>query len=103
MTALELNEIVDQRMTDPSVLGRLACNLRSNDLFEQRHHDNKQLSAAWRDCGDFWRFTVTEEKASRPLAQVDVHENATIRVETFAPCRVTISPEDGILCLTRYK
>ncbi len=90
-------------MTDPSVLGRLACNLRSNDLVEQRHHDNKQLSTDWRDCGDFWRCTVSEAKAVRPMAQVDLHENATVRIEVYEPCRVTISPEDGILCLTRYK
>ena len=103
MTSLELTEIVDQRMTDPSVLGRLACNLRSNDLVQQRHHDNKQLVASWQDCGDFWRCTVSEEKASKLQAQVDIHENATVRVEVSEPCRVTVSPEEGILCLTRYK
>jgi hypothetical protein len=26
-----------------------------------------------------------------------------VRVEAYEPCRVTVSPEDGILCLTRYK
>ena len=103
MTSLELSEIIDLRMTDPSVLGRLACNLRSNDPVEQRHHDDKQLSASWQDCGDFWRCTVSDETAARPMAQVDLHENSTVRVDVFAPCRVTISPEVGILCLTRYK
>ena len=103
MTSQELHEIIDQRMSDPAVLGRLACNLRSNELIEQRHHDNKQLSASWQDCGDYWRCTITEPNAPHPTAQVDLHENDTVRVDTFAPCRVTISPEDGILCLTRYK
>lgn len=103
MTSLELTEIVDQRMTDPSVIGRLACNLRSNDEVQQRHHDNRQLNANWQDCGDYWRCIVSDAKGPRPLAQVDLHENATVRVEVFEPCRVTVSPEDGILCLTRYK
>jgi hypothetical protein len=103
MTSQELTEIVNQRMTDPSVLGRLACNLRSNDLVLQRHHDDRQLSIAWQDCADFWRCIVSDEKAARRVAQVDVHENSTVRIDVFETCRVTISPEDGILCLTRYK
>ncbi|NYF78112.1 hypothetical protein [Granulicella arctica] len=104
MTSQELTEIVDQRTTDPTVLGRLACNLRSNDLVVQRHHDNRTLSVAWQDSGDFWRCIITSnEKTNHPLAQVDVHENSTVRVDVFEPCRVTISPEEGFLCLTRYK
>jgi len=103
MTSQELTEIVNQRMTDPSVLGRLACNLRSNDLVLQRHHDDRQLSIAWQDCADFWRCIVSDQTADHRVAQVDVHENSTVRVDVFEPCRVTISPEDGILCLTRYK
>jgi len=104
MTSLELTEIVDQRTTDPAVLGRLACNLRSNDLVVQRHHDDRKLSVAWQDSGDFWRCIISShEKAGHPLAQVDIHENSTVRVDVFEPCRVTISPEEGFLCLTRYK
>ncbi len=104
MTSLELTEIVDQRMTDPAVLGRLACNLRSSDLIEQRHHDNSKLGLVWNDHGDSWRCTIySSEKRERLIAQVEIHENATVRVESYEPCRITISPEDGILCLTRYK
>ena len=104
MTSLELTEIVDQRMADPAVLGRLACNLRSGDLIEQRHHDDRKLSLVWNDQGDSWRCTIySSEKRERLIAQVDIHENATVRVESYEPCRITISPEDGILCLTRYK
>jgi len=104
MTSLELTEIVGQRMTDPAVLGRLACNLRSNDLIEQRHHDNRELDLVWQDKGDSWRCTIySSEKRERLIAQVDIHENTTVRVESYEPCRITISPEDGILCLTRYK
>jgi len=104
MTSLELTEIVDQRMTDPAVLGRLACNLRRDDLIAQRHHDDRRLSLVWQDSGDFWRCTIfSDETSTRPLVQVDLHENFTVRADIFEPCRVTISPEEGILCLTRYK
>ena len=104
MTALELTEIVDQRMADPTVLGRLACNLRSSDLIEQRHHDDRKLSLDWQDEGDSWRCTIySSEKRERLTAQVFLHENATVRIESYEPCRVTISPEDNILCLTRFK
>lgn len=104
MTPLELTEIVDQRMNDPAVLGRLACNLRRSDQVSQRHHDDRQFSVAWQDAGDFWRCTIAaEEDASRRLAQVEIHENSTVRIDVFEPCRVTVSPEEGLLCVTRYK
>lgn len=105
MTSLELSAIVDQRMTDPAVLGRLACNLRSNGVIEQRHRDNRHFNVVWQESGDFWRCIISsdEKKASQPLAQVDLHENATVRIETSEPCRVTISPGEGILCVTRFK
>lgn len=104
MTALELSEIVDQRMADPRVLGRLACNLRNNDPVQQRHHDGRNFSLVWRDSGDSWRCTVyASDQKDLCVAQVDIHENATVRIEAYEPCRVTVSPEEGILCLTRYK
>jgi hypothetical protein len=104
MTSLELNEIVAQRVDDPAVLGRLACNLRSNDPVEQRHHDGRQFDLVWRDSGDFWRCTISSQgNAGRRLAQVDLYENSTMRMDVFEPCRVTISPEEGFLCVTRYK
>jgi len=91
-------------MSDTAVIGRLACNLRNNDLVVQRHHDDRNLQVAWSDSGDFWRCTISsDQQAAHPLAQIDLHENATVRVEIFEPCRVTVSPEEGILCLTRYK
>ena len=104
MTPLELIEVVDQRMSDPAVLGRLACNLHRSDLVEQRHNDGRRFSVAWHDSGDFWRCTIaSDENAAHRLVQVDIHENATVRVDAFEPCRVTVSTEDGVLCITRYK
>ncbi len=108
MTASELQEVVEQRMTDPAVLGRVACNLGS-DAVEQRHHDGLTLNVAWQELGDGWRCTVgsSEPQSSgsqqRRVAQIDIHENATVRVEAYEPCRIAICPEDQVLCLTRFK
>jgi hypothetical protein len=104
MTSLELTEIVEQRMTDPAVLGRLVSNLRDSKSVEQRHNDGQEFRVSWQDSGDFWRCTVVAAKdAARLLVQVDLHENGTVRADVFEPCRVTVSPDEGFLCLTRYK
>ena len=104
MTTAELNEIANQRLTDPTVIGRIACNLRSNDPLVQRHHDDQHFSVSWQDSGDFWRCTIfSDGSPNHPLAQIDLHENSTFRADLFEPGRITISPEEGILCLTRYK
>jgi hypothetical protein len=93
MTSEQLKEIVDQRLRDPHVLGRIACNLRE---------DQHLFKVSWEDCGDFWRATVLEDGGAK-LAQVDVHENGTTRVDAFAPARVTVSPDEELLCITRYR
>lgn len=103
MTSVELNEIVEQRMGDPTVLGRIVCNLRQSDTLVQRHHDENRFCVAWQDAGDYWRCTVVEQATGRRLTQVDIHENATLRIEADAPCRITVSPEDDILSITRYR
>jgi hypothetical protein len=103
MTSLELKEIVDQRMMDATVLGRIACNLRSKDLVEQRHNDARTFDVSWNDDGDYWRCTVVDHSSGKTLAQVDIHENLTVRVDALEPGRVTVSHEEGILCVTRYK
>lgn len=104
MTSLELNEIADQRMSDPKVLGRIVCHLRSNDPVVQRHHDDQSYSVQWQDAEDFWRCTISANgNPSHHIAQVDLHDNATIRADLFEPGRITVSPEEGILCLTRYR
>ena len=103
MTNEELVNVVEQRMADPTVLGRLACNLRSADGVQQKHHDDRAFDVEWQDDGDYWRCIVSERGSAKPLVQVDLHENATVRADVFAACRVTVSPEDGILCVTRYK
>jgi hypothetical protein len=101
VTPLELHQIVDERMHDPGILGCIASNLRSSDAAEQQHHGDGRLKVEWRDCGDFWECTIADDGQAKPVAKVNLHDNATVRIETFAPCRVTISQEEGFLCLTR--
>ena len=104
MTAPELKEIVEQRMDYPWILGRLACNLRSNDLVEQKHHDERKLRVLWRNTGNFWRCTIfLDEVTGLCLVQVDLHDDSTVRVEAFEPCSITVSPQDNLLCVTRYR
>lgn len=104
MTAQELKEIVEQGMDEPGILGRLACNLRNDDLVEQRHHDERKLDIVWRDTGTYWRCTIfLDEVTDLCLVQVDLHRDSTVRVEAYEPCSVTISPEDDLLCLTRFR
>ncbi len=103
MKAEELQAVVEQRMSDPSVLGRIACNLRCADPAHQRHEDGRNFDVLWEDEGDYWRCTVIDRATSIKLAQIDLHENNTIRTDVFAPCRVTVSPEEGLLCVTRYQ
>lgn len=102
MTTAELNEVVEQRMADPAVVGRLACNLRSGEM-QQRHLDDKTLRMEWIDSGDSWRCVVTDAAGGKRVAQVDIHENSTVRMEAYEPCRIAVCPEDGILTLTRYR
>ena len=104
MTAPELKEIVEQQMDHPWTLGRLACNLRSHELVEQRHHDERKLHVLWRNTGDFWRCTIfLDEVTELCLVQVDLHDDSTVRVEAFEPCSITVSPQDNLLCVTRYR
>ncbi len=99
-----LETIVQQRLDQPSVLGRLACPLRRDDLVAQQHHDGKLLDVVWRNRGDHWRCTIFLNKATDlALAQVDVHSDRSVRVEAWEPCSVTVSPGENLLVLTRYQ
>jgi hypothetical protein len=102
VTSSELKEIVDQRMTDPHVTGRLVCNLKS-DAVEQKNNDGRLFKVLWQDDGDYWRCTLTDSTSGKLMAQVDIHENSTVRADLFEPGRITVSPEEGILCVTRYR
>ena len=99
-----LETIVQQRLDQPSILGRLACALRQNDLVSQQHHDGKVLNVVWRNRGDHWRCTIFLNQATDlALAQIDLHTDGTLRVEAWEPCSVTVSPGEDLLVLTRYR
>ncbi|QMV17287.1 hypothetical protein GOB94_00110 [Granulicella sp. 5B5] len=102
MTGEELKGIVEQRMSDPAVSGRIACNLRDGSGIEQRHHDGREFDVAWENEGDYWICTISDHGAASRLLQIDLHENHTSRTDVFEPCRVTISWEEDLLCVTRY-
>jgi hypothetical protein len=37
------------------------------------------------------------------LTEFDVHDDGSVRVESWEPCSVTVDPKMGIMCLTRFK
>ncbi len=103
MTSAELKEIVEQRPNDPAVVGRIASNLQGDGAVEQQHHDGVTFAVEWQDLGGYRRCTIASHEGSRRLARIDVHENGTVRVEADQPLAVTVSQEDDLLCLTRYR
>lgn len=104
MADLPLQQVVEQRIDDPGILGRLACHLRRSEPVAQRHHDGRVLEVLWRQRAGHWRCTVFLNKSTELcLAQVDLHDDGTVRIEAHEPCSVTISPADDLLCLTRFK
>ena len=102
MTPQELKELVDQPSTDPAVLGRLACNLKS-DHAEQKNTDDRQFEVHWQEQGDFWRCTIAARGSQGYLARVDLHDNSSVRLDAREPCSITVSTEDELLCVTRYR
>ena len=102
MTHSELQEVVNQRVADPSVLGCLTCNLFSSKSLQQRNVDQRMFSMEWQSLGDIWRCTVTSSPDEMRLAQIEIQDDTTTRIELFEPCQVTISREENILCIIRY-
>lgn len=110
MTSAELKEIVEQRPNDPTVLGRIASTLKGEGSVEQHHADGLTFAVQWQELGGYWRCTIAPDVAgggsadgTRKLARIDLHENGTVRVEANQPLSVTVSQEDDLLCLTRYR
>lgn len=102
MTGEELRDVVEQRMSDETVAGRIACSLRGSEGVEQRNRDGRAFEVSWENKGDFWRCIITDQASSARLIQMDLHENQTTRTDVFEPCRVTLSWEEELLCVTRY-
>jgi hypothetical protein len=77
--------------------------LKSDQPIEQSQADGRNLTVRWQEFGGYWRCTITAADTPHFLARVDLHDNSTVRVETREPCSVTISQEDDLLCLTRFR
>jgi hypothetical protein len=101
---IDLKQVVAQRIDDPGILGRLACHLRRNEPVAQRHHDGRELDVLWRERPGHWRCTIFLSKGSELcLAQIDLHDDGTVRVESHEPCSITIAPDEDLLCISRFK
>lgn len=50
-----------------------------------------------------WRCTITPEGSPSYLAPVDLHDATAVRIETRESCATTLSPDDDLLCMTRYR
>jgi hypothetical protein len=100
--AYELKKIADQGFEDPYLLGRVVSRLRENDTFAQKHHDKTKCDLFWRNAGAYWRCTIFMSPDSEDvLAQVDLHVDGTIRVESYEPCSITIDSSENLLVLSR--
>ena len=81
MTQLELNEIVENALNDARISGCIASNFREDLAAAERHRDGEELSIRWHDRGDGRRCTIfAGEVQPYPLAQVDLGENASLRI-----------------------
>lgn len=98
-----LRQIVEQRLDEPGVLGRLACHLRRDEPVEQQHHDGQKLQVYWRERAGHWRCTIfLDEKTDLCLTQFDLHDDGTVRVESWEPCSVTVDPKMDVICVVRF-
>ncbi len=89
-------------MSCPSVLGSLACHLRDDCEIAQQHRDGRELDVVWRECAGYWRCTIFISKATDLcVAQIDIHDDGTIRLEAHEPISVTIDPDVDVLVLVR--
>ena len=102
MTQVELSEIVEATMSNPRVSACIAGNFREDRATAEGHRAGGRLTMTWQDRGDCRRCTiVSEEGVPQTVARIDLSEDATVRLETYVPCRMTISKEEGFLCLSR--
>jgi hypothetical protein len=101
LTKVELNQVVDQMMSNPKIEACIACELQCDEATERHRLDSRVLKADWREHADFWRCTITTQPTSgAAAAQIDLHDNGTVRTTVFLPCKLTISREEGFLCLS---
>ena len=99
-----LKQIIEQHADEPRLAGSLACHLRQNEPVEQHHRDGRELGVYWRERAGHWRCTVFAARCSdHCIAQVDLHDDKTVRVEVHEPASIAINPQLGVLVLVRFK
>lgn len=102
MTDLTLQEIIEQGLQSDGILACLACHLMDDDSVVQSHRDDLHLKVYWRQRQNHWRRTIFPDVAMDIcFAQIDIHDDGTVRVESSEPCSIQVSREDDVLCVTR--
>ena len=103
MKRVELSQVVDRLMNDARVEACIACELYSGPGVERHCLEGRIVDAEWHEHVGFWRCTFTIQSTSRTVAaQVDLHDNGTVHTMVFLPCQVTVSPSEGLMCLSLY-
>jgi hypothetical protein len=98
-----LKQIIGQHMKEPGLIGSLACHLYQNEPMTQQHRDGREFEVYWRQLPGYWRCTVFIAKESEDcIAQIDLHDDQTVRMEAHEPISVTIDPKLNILALVRF-
>ncbi|WP_158819903.1 hypothetical protein [Granulicella sp. S156] len=101
--AEELQIIAEQNLDSPSILGRIVSRLRKNNAYSQKHKDGFSFDLFWRNAGPYWRCTISLDKESEDaLAQIDVHEDGTVRTELHEPGSITVAPAENLLVVVRF-
>lgn len=104
MPASVLKQIIDQHRGEPGLIGSLACHLRQSDPVEQQHRDGREFEVCWRRRATHDRCTVFVAKGSEDcIAQIDLHDDKTVRVEAHEPISVTVDPKMNVLVLVRFR
>jgi hypothetical protein len=100
----ELKSIAEQNLDSPYILGRIVSRLRKNDASAQKNKDGCSFEVFWRSAGPYWRCTIfVDQESEDALAQIDVHEDGTVRTELHEPGSVTVDPTENLLVVVRFQ
>lgn len=98
-----LDQIVDQHRAELGLVGSLACHLGQSESVVQWHRDKREFEVFWRERAGHWRCTIFGAKGSEDcIAQIDLHDDKTVRIEAHEPVSVTVDPKLSVLVLVRY-
>jgi hypothetical protein len=98
-----LEEIMREQLDYAHVLGRIACRLADDSSLVQAHHDGCDFRICWSQRFGHLRCIIFVGHTEDALAQIHIHDDGDVRVETWEPLSVTISVSEHVLCLTRFR